>query len=148
MRPCPANQKRAGFQSPMMAGFCALLSRGRKPESGQNGLWRLRPNIALVKGDDFDPVRALAGRVASDRLQRAGLSVDRVRRDSVRLLAGHDNESAGRVDIETAGLLLGRRASEIGELSTRGIDAEGGERARRALRSVEKAAVRREVKIR
>src|SRR3984893_11613044 len=107
-----------------------------------DGLWRLRPNIALVKGDDFDPVRALAGRVASDRLQRAGLSVDRVRRDSDRLLAGHDNESAGRVDIETAGLLLGRRASEIGELSTRGIDAEGGERARRALRSVEKAAVR------
>src|SRR4029077_12078098 len=97
--------------------------------------------IALVKGDDFHPVRALAGRVASDRLQRAGLNVDRVRRDSVRLLAGHDNESAGRVDIETAGLLLRRRASEIGGLSTRGIDAEGGERARRALRSVEKAAV-------
>src|SRR5438105_15199701 len=101
----------------------------------------------LVKGDDFDPVRALAARVASDRLQRAGLSIDRVRRDSVRLLAGYDNEAAGRVDIETAGLLLGRRASEIGELSARGIDAEGGERARRALRRVEKAAVRREVKI-
>src|SRR5712672_2782712 len=51
----------------------------------------------LVKGDDFDPVRTLAGRIASDRLRRAGLGVDRVRRDGVRLLAGHDNEAAGRV---------------------------------------------------
>src|SRR6266446_3508971 len=103
---------------------------------------------ALVEGDDFDPVRALACRVASDRLQRAGLGVDRVGRDRVRLLAGDDYKAAGRVDIETAGLLLGRRASEIGELSARGIDAEGAERARRALRGVEKAAVRREMKIR
>src|SRR5437773_10063047 len=71
---------------------------------------------ALVEGDDFDPVRALACRVASDRLQRAGLGVDRVGRDRVRQLAGDDYEAAGRIDIETAGLLLGRRASEIGEL--------------------------------
>ena len=84
---------------------------------------RSRPTCfrVLVEGDDFDPVRALAGRVASNRLQRAGLGVDRVGRDRVRLLAGDDNEAAGRIDIETAGLLLGRRASEIGELSARGV---------------------------
>jgi hypothetical protein len=57
----------------------------------------------LVERDDFDPVRALAGRVASDRFQRAGLGVDRVRRDCVRLLAGDDNEAAGWIDVEARG---------------------------------------------
>src|SRR3984893_17281304 len=104
--------------------------------SGHQGVLR-----ALVEGDDFDPVRAPACRVASDRLQRAGLGVDHVGRDRVRLLAGDDYEAAGRVDIETAGLLLGRRASEIGELSARGIDAEGAERARCALRGLETPGV-------
>ena len=142
------------------------------PDDGQNGAfdptflvkYRARPSCgdeqclqprsrptcftALVEGDDFDPVCALSCRVASDRLQRAGLGVDRVGRDRVRQFAGDDYEAAGRVDIETARLLLGRRASEIGELSARGIDAEGAQRARCALRGVEKAAVWREVKIR
>jgi hypothetical protein len=103
---------------------------------------RSRPTClrVLVEGDDFDPVRALACRVASDRLQRACLGVDRVGRDRVRQFAGDDYEAAGRIDIETSGLLLGRGASEIGELPARGIDAEGAERARCALRGVEKAA--------
>src|SRR5260370_40712447 len=111
---------------------------------------RSRPTCfrALVEGDDFDPVRALACRVAADRLQRAGLGVDRVGRDRVRLLAGDDYEAAGRADIETAGLLLGRRASEIGELSAPGIDAEGAGAGRRALRGGEKAAVWRRVNVR
>src|SRR5262249_22968517 len=78
----------------------------------------------------------------------ARLGVDCVGRDRVRLLAGDDYEAAGRIDIETARLLLSRRASEICELSGCGIDAEGAQRTRCALRGVEKAAVWREVKIR
>jgi hypothetical protein len=39
---------------------------------------------ALVEGDDLDPVRALAGRVAPGRLERAALGVDRTGCDHVR----------------------------------------------------------------
>ena len=60
-----------------------------------------------IEGDDFDPVCAPSCRVASNQLQRAGLGVDHVGRDRVRLFAGDDDEAAGRVDIETAWLLLG-----------------------------------------
>jgi D-alanyl-D-alanine carboxypeptidase/D-alanyl-D-alanine-endopeptidase (penicillin-binding protein 4) len=105
-------------------------------------------SIALLEGDDLDPIRALAGRKASDRLERTALGIDRVRRDCVRLLAGNNNEAAGRVDAEAAGLFLGWRASKIGELSALGFDAERAERARRTLGGIEKAAVRRKAKIR
>ena len=102
---------------------------------------------ALVERDNLNPVRAFAGRIASDRLQRTALGVDRVRGERVGLLAGHDDEAAARVDGEAARLLLGRRAAEIGELSARAVDAEGAQRARRALGRIEEAAVRREVKV-
>ena len=101
-----------------------------------------------VKGNDFDPVGAFAGRVTSDRLQRASGGVDCVRRNHIRQLARHDDEAAGRVDIEAAGLLLRRRTSDVSEFSARGIDAKGRERARCALRGVEKVTVRCEVKSR
>ena len=53
--------------------------------------------LALVEGDDLDPIRALAGRIASDRLKRTAPGIDRVRRDRVRLLAGNENEAAGLI---------------------------------------------------
>src|SRR5262252_3741690 len=90
---------------------------------------------ALVERDNLNPIRPLAGRVASDRLQGAAFRVDRVRRDGVRLLAGYDDEAAGRIDGEAARLFLSRRAAEIRELSACGIDAERAERARGALGS-------------
>src|SRR5262249_40094243 len=46
-----------------------------------------------------------------------------------------------------AGLLLGRRASEICKLSVRPIHPQRAERARRPLGGVEKTAIRGEVKI-
>src|SRR5258707_1056293 len=71
----------------------------------------------------------------------------RTERHDVRQFAGHDDKAAGRIDTESAWLLLGRRAAEIGELAARAIDAEGRNRARRALRGVKKAAVGRKMKI-
>jgi hypothetical protein len=35
-------------------------------------------SIALLEGDDLDPIRALAGRIASDRLEPTALGIDRV----------------------------------------------------------------------
>src|SRR5262245_13692724 len=103
----------------------------------------------LVEGKDLDPVRTLAGGIASDQFERAILGVDRIRRERVRLLAGDDHEAAaaGGIDGEPAGLLLGRRASEVTQLSARAIHPECAQRARRPLGGVEKTAVRREVKI-
>src|SRR5262249_59612828 len=100
------------------------ITRARRlgSSTGQYGRreWAIQTaQLALVKGEDFDPVCALSCRIASDQLQRAGLGVDHVGRDRVRQFAGDDHEAAAWVDIESARLLLGRRASEIGERSAR-----------------------------
>jgi len=93
------NRKRSAHD----AGFPSVTRSGHS----------VRPSLiqtaqpALVEGDDFDPVCALSCRVASDQLQRAGLGVDHIGRDRVRLFAGDNHEAAGQVDIETARLLLG-----------------------------------------
>src|SRR5579872_2706223 len=156
---CPLSEVRAPSQHPpsrtseshgLLTNLLILvpLYRSEVPDRIRR-LWsRDFRSAVLVKGDDFDPVRALACRVAPDQLERAGLGVDLVGSDHVRLLAGNDDEAAGRVDIETARLLLGRRAPEIGQLSACSVDAKGSECARCTLCGVKKATVRREVKIR
>src|SRR5205085_11393161 len=96
--------------------------------------------------DDLDPVRALAGRILADQLERAGAVVDRVRRNGRRKLARDDEVAPGRVDREATRLLLGRRASEVGELFT--FDAQRIDRAASALGGVEEPAIRREVQVR
>src|SRR5215813_5882112 len=101
----------------------------------------------LVEGKDLNPVRALAGGIASDQFERAIPGVDRIRRERVRLLPGDDHKAAGRISGKPAGLLLGRRASEICQLSARPIHPQRAERARRPLGGVEKTAIRREVKV-
>src|SRR5437764_5417158 len=94
-------------------------------------------NEILIERHNLHPVRAFAGRIFPDLLQRAGFAVDRIRRDRVRLLARHDDELAARIDRKAARLLLGRRTSHVSELSTRRIDLEAAERARCALGRIE-----------
>src|SRR5215510_5461965 len=105
-------------------------------------------NYRLIKGQDLNPIRPFASRITSDWLQGAALGLDRVRCEHVRFFARDDDELAARVDVEPARLLLRRRASEVDQLSVRAVNAERPDRARRALRGVEEAAVRSEVKIR
>src|SRR5207249_6813814 len=105
------------------------------------------PAIGLIKSHDLDPIRSFAGRIASDRLQGAALGLDRVHREHVRFLASGDDEPAAGVDVETARLLLRRRACEVDQLSVRAINAQRPDRARRTLGGIEEATVRAEMKI-
>src|SRR5262249_8234822 len=99
---CPASCK-VNRQVRSMAPFTVTIAR-RYPSRRQGS----QPTV-----------RALAGGIASDQFERAILGVDRIRRERVRFLAGDDHEAAGGIDGEPAGLLLGRRASEVTQLSAR-----------------------------
>src|SRR4029453_444619 len=64
-----------------------------------------------------------------------------------RELTDGEQVAPGRIDVEATRLLFGRYAADRRQRARRRIDAEAGERARRALRAVEEAAVGRGVQV-
>src|SRR5437016_10803021 len=126
------------------SGYAAAPVHGAKASAASNARTRMAPSI---EADDLHPVRAFAGRVLADRIQRAARRVDGVCGEGLRLLAGDDHESSGGIDLEAARLFLGGGAAKIGELAGRVIDAEGADAVAGALRGVQELSVRGEVQV-
>src|SRR5512132_11022 len=97
--------------------------------------------------DELDPVRVLAHRIFLQLGELAGRRIDRVARQAVRELTDGEQVAPGRIDVEATRLLFGRYAADRRQRARRRIDAEAGERARRALRAVEELAVGRDVQV-
>src|SRR5205807_9037695 len=99
------------------------------------------------KVEDLDPVRVLAHRIFLELRELAARLIDRVARQTVRELTDREEIAAGRIDPESARLLLGGYAADRRQGALRRVDLEAGQGARRALRAVEELAVGRDVKI-
>src|SRR5437016_9612856 len=104
------------------SGYAAAPVHGAKASAASNARTRMAPSI---EADDLHPVRAFAGRVLADRLERAARRVDGIGGEGLRLLARDDHESSGGIDLEAARLFLGGGAAKVGELAGRLIDGGG-----------------------